>query len=52
MAIINELTTDDAPEAAEEAVAVTAADVEASGEMASEGGNPAAEAGPKDTKTE
>jgi N utilization substance protein A len=52
MAIINELTTDDAPESGEEAVAVTAADAEASSEMASEGGNPAAEAGPEGTKTE
>ena len=46
MAIINELTTDDAPETGEEAVAVTAADAEASSEMASEGGNPAAGSGP------
>jgi N utilization substance protein A len=52
MAIINELTTDDAPETGEEAVAVTAADAEASSEMASEGGNPAADAGPEGTKTE
>ena len=42
MAIINELTTDEAPETPEEAVATTKADVEASSEMASEGGNPAA----------
>src|SRR6266550_4625409 len=39
MAIINELTTDEAPETAEEAVATTEADVEASSEMASEGGS-------------
>src|SRR5881398_2067230 len=38
MAIINELTTDEVPESAEEAVATTQADVEASSEMASEGG--------------
>jgi N utilization substance protein A len=38
MAIINELTTDEAPETGEEAVAKTEADVEASSEMASEGG--------------
>src|SRR5436853_1189581 len=38
MAIINELTTDDVPESAEEAVATTEADAEASSEMASEGG--------------
>src|SRR4051795_3168404 len=38
MAIINELTTDDAPESGEEAVATTEADAEASSEMASEGG--------------
>ncbi len=42
MAIINELTTDEAPEAAEGAVATTEADVEASSEMASEGGSAAA----------
>src|SRR5881227_3624446 len=42
MAIINELTTDDVPESAEEAVATTEADAEASSEMASEGGNTAA----------
>src|SRR5881275_1550461 len=36
MAIINELTTDEVPETAEEAVATTQADVEASSEMASE----------------
>src|SRR4029077_19149435 len=42
MAIINELTTDDAPEAAEEAVVTTVADVEAGAEMASEGGSAAA----------
>src|SRR5438105_960440 len=42
MAIINELTTDEAPETGEEAVATTQADVEASSEMASEGGNAAA----------
>ena len=41
MAIINELTTDDAAEAGEEAVATTEADVEASAEMESEGGSPA-----------
>jgi N utilization substance protein A len=39
MAIINELTTDEAPETGEEAVVTTPADVEASAEMASEGGN-------------
>ena len=38
MAIINELTTDEAPESGEEAVASTAADAEAGSEMASEGG--------------
>src|SRR5437868_11832961 len=38
MTIINELTTDDVPESAEEAVATTEADAEASSEMASEGG--------------
>ena len=38
MAIINELTTDEAPETGEEAVATTEADAEASSEMASEGG--------------
>jgi N utilization substance protein A len=38
MAIINELTTDEAPESGEEAVAATQADAEASSEMASEGG--------------
>ena len=37
MAIINELTTDEAPDAAEEAVATTEADAEASSEMASAG---------------
>src|SRR5216110_625401 len=42
MAIINELTTDEAPDAAEEAVATTEADAEASSEMASEGGNASA----------
>src|SRR5712691_7565380 len=42
MAIINELTTDEAPETGDEAVATTEADVEASAEMASEGGNAAA----------
>ena len=42
MAIINELTTDEAPEPAEEAVATTKADAEASSEMASEGGSAAA----------
>src|SRR6267154_3960797 len=42
MAIINELTTDEAPETGDEAVATTKADVEASTEMASEGGNAAA----------
>jgi N utilization substance protein A len=42
MAIINELTTDEAPETAEEAVVTTKADVEASAEMESEGGNAAA----------
>src|SRR5882672_3032117 len=42
MAIINELTTDEAPETGEEAVATTEEDVEASSEMASEGGNAAA----------
>jgi hypothetical protein len=52
MAIINELTTDETPETGEEAVAVTAEDAEASSEMASEGGSPAAEAGPEGTKTE
>ncbi|HMG13652.1 MAG TPA: transcription termination factor NusA, partial [Gemmatimonadaceae bacterium] len=41
MAIINELTTDEAPETAEEAVVTTEADVEASSEMASEGGSAA-----------
>jgi N utilization substance protein A len=41
MAIINELTTDEAPETAEEAVVTTEADVEASAEMASEGGSAA-----------
>src|SRR5437762_1381323 len=38
MAIINELSTDEAPESGEEAVAATQADAEASSEMASEGG--------------
>jgi N utilization substance protein A len=38
MAIINELTTDAAPESGEEAVSNTAADAEASSEMGSEGG--------------
>ena len=38
MAIINELTTDETPETGEEAVAATAADAEAVGEMESEGG--------------
>jgi len=52
MAIINELTTDESPETGEEAVVVTAADAEASSEMASEGGIPAAEASPEGTKTE
>jgi N utilization substance protein A len=52
MAIINELTTDDAPESGEQAVAVTEADAEASSEMASEGGNPAAETSADGTKTE
>src|SRR5438876_2605408 len=42
MAIINELTTDEVPETGEEAVATTEADVAASSEMASEGGNAAA----------
>jgi len=42
MAIINELTTDEAPETGEEAVVTTKADVEASTEMESEGGNAAA----------
>ena len=42
MAIINELTTDEAAETPEESVATTAADAEASSEMASEGGNAAA----------
>jgi len=42
MAIINELTTDEAPESGEEAVVATKADVEASTEMESEGGNAAA----------
>jgi N utilization substance protein A len=42
MAIINELTTDEAPENGDEAVATTEADVEASSEMASEGGSAAA----------
>jgi len=42
MAIINELTTDEAPETGDEAVATTEADVEASSEMASEGGSVAA----------
>src|SRR6266550_5292616 len=42
MAIINELTTDEAPETGEEAVVTTKADVEASAEMESEGGNAAA----------
>jgi N utilization substance protein A len=42
MAIINELTTDDAPESGEEAVVTTEADVEAGAEMASEGGSAAA----------
>jgi N utilization substance protein A len=39
MAIINELTTDEAPESGEEAVAVTEADAAASSEMESEGGS-------------
>jgi N utilization substance protein A len=43
MAIINELTTDDAAESGDEAVSATAADAEASSEMESEGGNPAAD---------
>ena len=38
MAIITELTTDETPETGEEAVAATAADAEAVGEMESEGG--------------
>jgi N utilization substance protein A len=42
MAIINELTTDEAPETAQEAVTTTAADAEAISEMASEGGSAAA----------
>jgi hypothetical protein len=37
MAIINELTTDEAPETAEEAVATTSDDAEASNAMTSEG---------------
>ena len=41
MAIIDELTTDEAPETPEEAVATTEADVEAGAEMESEGGNAA-----------
>src|SRR3954453_8651438 len=41
MAIINELTTDDAGESGEEAVSATAADAEASSEMESEGGSSA-----------
>jgi N utilization substance protein A len=52
MAIINELTTDEAPETPEEAVVVTAADEEASAEMESEGGNPAAEVKVEGTKAE
>src|SRR3982751_3483866 len=43
MAIINELTTDEAAESGDEAVSETAADAEASSEMESEGGNPAAD---------
>src|ERR1700693_4420134 len=39
MAIINELTTDEAPEPGDEAVATTAADVEARAEMGAESGN-------------
>src|SRR5438270_1021641 len=42
MAIINELTTDEAPESAEESVTATQADAQASSEMASEGGTGAA----------
>jgi N utilization substance protein A len=41
MAIINELTTDEAPETGDDAVATTEADVEASAEMESEGGSAA-----------
>src|SRR6185312_15881060 len=41
MAIINELTTDEATESPEEAVSATAEDAEASSGMESEGGNPA-----------
>src|SRR3954453_6903681 len=41
MAIINELTTDEAPETGDEAVAATSADSEAGTEMESEGGSPA-----------
>src|SRR5881398_1260933 len=44
MAIINELTTDEAPEAGEAAVAATSADSEAGTEMESEGGSPAGDA--------
>jgi transcription termination/antitermination protein NusA len=50
MAIINELTTDEAPEAAEEAVVTTEADVEAGSEMASEGGAAAAVELPPETE--
>src|SRR5258705_9721938 len=41
MVIINELTTDEAPETGEEAGVATKADVEASTEMETEGGNAA-----------
>jgi len=41
MAIINELTTDEASETGDEAVSATAADAAASTEMESEGGSPA-----------
>src|SRR6266513_372225 len=50
MAIINELTTDEAPETAEEAVATTEADVEASSEMAAEGGATTGDEVPPDTE--
>src|SRR5215213_4608813 len=50
MAIINELTTDEATETGEEAVATTVADAEASSEMASEGGNAAAPETTPDTE--
>jgi hypothetical protein len=54
MAIIDELTTDEAPDTPEAAVATTVADADAGTEMASEGGGaaPEAEAVAEAVKTE